>query len=931
MNLSQFGNWSKVVSASSSTNLPKARAGSQLVYDPVIRGDVLFGGYDASYIVLNDTWIWRNDNWTQLRTPVAPAPRVGYGMTYDPADGFLVLFAGYNGTLYNDTWKFNGTNWTQLTEAVAPPPMEAPVMTYDALDGYVLLAGGTTSRVSSTGGAYSASWKFSGGVWTNITSNTTGALTKSPGRYRSAAYDARDQYVVVYGGERSAGSCAGRGETWTYARGVWTNITRNQSASPPGAQGSGGAMAYDPDETGVMIEGSYDSSCNINNGTWIFSHGQWRNVSAYVGKGPSGRVLGGLAWDASVQALILFGGNGQSSWGALTFPRDTWSYGISFHNDATQSTIGGPVPITINFSAIPSGGAAPYNYSWSYGDESPPGTTQNVSHQYTIAGGHMVTLTVIDSKGNRSISIGYVTAFGLPTVDPTTGDAPLRVAFTRAAFAGNAPVSINWTFGDGNRSTAQNTTYRYANGGTFHWTYTMVDGQGNRVLANGTIVVTPPLKIPSITASPARHSIPVTVAFSVKTTGGTPPFVTNWTFGDGTYGSGYSTSHMYTTVGTYAARFTIRDATNISVNNSVQVHAGTLVNALIQATPTIGFAPLDVRFTEGQYGGFGPYQSNWSFGPAGAVAVGNSAEYNYTIPGIYHVELTVVDSVGDNASNTTTITVFAPLITTLSANRSEGVYPMSVGFRAVAAGGIGSWTYNWSFGDGSVVPYGSAAETHTFVRGGEFTATVDVSDTAGNRVLGALVIRTAPPLSLFVAANLSIIGEGGSVLLRATPLGGFIPLTFVWSGLPAPCLSANSSWLTCTPSTAGTFTINVSATDPVGDNTSASLTLKVTKLGPVCCLPSPYSSNGGNSQLQWTWILIAIVSIAAASVGVAAAVRRRRRGAAEGDDSGGAPSEGELGEPADGDTAPSDSDSSADPGGYRAAYDIGGETPEDAQ
>jgi hypothetical protein len=66
-------------------------------------------------------------------------------MTYDPKDGYGVLFGGDNNSsswVYGDTWKFQNGNWTNITPSLSPSARGFASMTYDAQDGYVLLFGG---------------------------------------------------------------------------------------------------------------------------------------------------------------------------------------------------------------------------------------------------------------------------------------------------------------------------------------------------------------------------------------------------------------------------------------------------------------------------------------------------------------------------------------------------------------------------------------------------------------------------------------------------------------------------------------------------------------------------------------------------------------------------------------------------------------------
>jgi PKD repeat protein len=61
----------------------------------------------------------------------------------------------------------------------------------------------------------------------------------------------------------------------------------------------------------------------------------------------------------------------------------------------------GKAPLTVQFTASPSGGTPPYSYKWDFGDGG-TSTEQNPSHTYTKAGDYVVTCTVRDSMVSQS-------------------------------------------------------------------------------------------------------------------------------------------------------------------------------------------------------------------------------------------------------------------------------------------------------------------------------------------------------------------------------------------------------------------------------------------------------------------------------------------------------------------------------------------------
>src|ERR1051325_7833987 len=102
---------------------PTARYDARIVYVPVTTHSILFGGSTGvdnggtklSY-ELNDTWDWNGTIWTQLFPRHVPTARYGHVMVWDSARKRIVMFGGRTGnskTDLNDTWIYKDGDWTQ--------------------------------------------------------------------------------------------------------------------------------------------------------------------------------------------------------------------------------------------------------------------------------------------------------------------------------------------------------------------------------------------------------------------------------------------------------------------------------------------------------------------------------------------------------------------------------------------------------------------------------------------------------------------------------------------------------------------------------------------------------------------------------------------------------------------------------------------------
>jgi hypothetical protein len=238
------GQWTNITS----NIAPPAREASNLVYDPVLKAVVLFGGYvyantssGAGYRA-NDTWELQGGTWRNVTTALAPPPRDLYGMSFDSADGSIVLFGGVGAGFQNatagsccnvlgDTWTYTSTVWRNESVASSPSPRSLPALSnYPAGNGTMLFGGqAAASAYSSNGPLLGDTWLFSNGTWQNLT------LRGHPPARTGAdlVYDPIAGAMVLFGG---SGSTALLNDTWTLNASLGPGSPGN-----PGPNGTAGA------------------------------------------------------------------------------------------------------------------------------------------------------------------------------------------------------------------------------------------------------------------------------------------------------------------------------------------------------------------------------------------------------------------------------------------------------------------------------------------------------------------------------------------------------------------------------------------------------------------------------------------------------------------------------------------------------------------
>lgn len=158
--------------------------------------------------------------------------------------------------------------------------------------------------------------------------------------------------------------------------------------------------------------------------------------------------------------------------------------------------------------------------------------------------------------------------------------------------------------------------------------------------------------------------------------------------------------------------------------------------SFLYATPRFGAAPLAVSFRVNGTGGSGTYPlEGVSFGDGNAsFAPGGAATYTFSKPGVYTARSYVSDSIGNYSVSPPLAIVVGggrALTVTLSASTQTPAKGAPVHFSVGVAGGVGPYTFQFTFGDGTFL-YGapSPGTNHSYGARGAFCAAVVVSDSA---------------------------------------------------------------------------------------------------------------------------------------------------------------------------------------------------------
>lgn len=351
---------------------------------------------------------------------------------------------------------------------------------------------------------------------------------------------------------------------------------------------------------------------------------------------------------------------------------------------------------------------------------------------------------------------------------PRFGPAPLTVDFGLTASGGTGSFPLeDIDFGDGNASVVRAlvSPHTFDTPGVYSATGWVVDSSGNTS-------VTPPIVIVvgggtslsvSLVASSLTPAVGAPVTFDAQVAGGTAPYRYSFAFGDGTYDTNVSSAgvvHAFGAPGGYCASVVVADAAtppNGGASSRLAVSAGgartpscgndSVPLALQPVAVGVRDAPADFPALFSVTGGSTP-----PFGLSTSVAYSTNDTYLaacgcaiFRGPGSYTVRGWANDTVNQEATGVTNVTVAPFLRVAFAVSVNSGPAPLRVEFFAAARGGDGADANRtvWTFGDGHTAVGHTVNET--FALPGEYLAVGSLSDAGHGNASEAFLLDVLPP------------------------------------------------------------------------------------------------------------------------------------------------------------------------------------------
>ena len=195
-------------------NSPPWRSSHAMVYDPVRRKVLMFGGSDFKR-AFNDLWEYDfgENKWTAVAAADPPEPRLMHGMAYILNQDVVIVFGGRRangGASFADTWEFNFKTmiWKKLNTQNKPPVSDHVNLAYDTSEKKLFLFSNPETWA----------YDLESRNWENLNPKNS-----PDSGHSNLVYDPVRKKLVLFGDSKNSH----RMFTWSfdYSENEWTNIT----------------------------------------------------------------------------------------------------------------------------------------------------------------------------------------------------------------------------------------------------------------------------------------------------------------------------------------------------------------------------------------------------------------------------------------------------------------------------------------------------------------------------------------------------------------------------------------------------------------------------------------------------------------------------------------------------------------------------------
>jgi len=387
-------------------------------------------------------------------------------------------------------------------------------------------------------------------------------------------------------------------------------------------------------------------------------------------------------------------------------------------------------------------------YFWDFGDGT-TSTDMRIMHTYKDSGKYLVKLTVKDASDaecntadtQQMVKVNQPPCAIADGPDVSCLNEEITFDGSQTTDSPDDKLTYRWDFGDGQTADGIKVKHKYAKGGNYQATLTVMDDSGT-ICDTGidklkVAVNTPPAADAGKDAFLCRlnPSDPLEVTFdgsgSKDMDGDKLSYM--WDFGDGQTADGKVVKHAYEKGGEYIAKLTVTDNTNAKCDKSIATKTVVLNRA------PIADAGSDLKICAGDNVDFDASSSMdkdgdslsyaWDFGD-GEKGSGKTVSHKYAKGGVYQAKLSVDDNTKtdcSSANDTILVNVNSAPKATIASKDAASV-GQTVNFDSSSSADLDGDKLNhtWDFGDGTS---GSGnLVKHSYSKGGLYKVTLVVDD-----------------------------------------------------------------------------------------------------------------------------------------------------------------------------------------------------------
>jgi PKD repeat protein len=457
-------------------------------------------------------------------------------------------------------------------------------------------------------------------------------------------------------------------------------------------------------------------------------------------------------------------------------------YAFGYPNIACPST-------SINLYAT----AGYQSYVWNFGDGL-TGTGQEINHLYNVAGIYNVNVVITNGCGSSaSASTVVEIQNNLPITNFSISQPIDSICLGNTLFMqaqNNSGINYSWDMGDGTLLNGAGITHEYQDYGTYTISVTATNTCGNDSTIYATVVVTDDYVMgPGDVFAYVQQEgcIGDENMFVIIPSGAGDVF---WDFGDGNTSSQVEsvfvqgianvdvTSHIYSSPGSYMAKYTITNACGNSYTDSIPVQIGAFgdniqynIDIIYDETETICQGqPFEFMAIGG-----GTYI--WNFGDQSGNLVTETSlspvEHIYEEAGYYTVTLTSISGCGQTVTETEGIFVPESKINVITNTVTNATCSVNNGVAVVTAnGGAPPYTFQWSNGAEGVIANN--------LNSGIYVVTVTDLNQCSNEGIATVSDQEGAVILVDNISHVDCYGaSNGSI--SVTILGGQPPYDISWS------------------------------------------------------------------------------------------------------------------------------------------------------